>query len=422
MLRITTLILTAALPLAAHGQNCSSKNRSSASTCSSKTMLTSLKGDHDIVDVAVAAGSFKTLAAALEAADLVEALRGDGPFTVFAPTDEAFAKLPEGTVETLLRPENKELLQSILTYHVVSGAVTAKQVVTLSTATMLNGQRAAIQVGEDGVTIAGVNVVKTDVEASNGVIHVLDAVMMPATDDLVVTAKNAGAFQTLLAAAQAAGLAGTLADGGPFTVFAPTDDAFAKLPKQTLEALLQPQNADALKRILLYHVVEGRVFADQAIAAGRAATLAGEEVTFEVRDGRLFVGDSSVASNDVQASNGVIHVIDTVLMPPGGIDLQPAGRKVIGVYLDTPDQALATQLGIDRHGSLLVSRLVSGGHAEAAGVQRYDVITSIDGHPATEDALASAKSERALGEPVELGILRRGQRLALHVPVGVAKH
>jgi uncharacterized surface protein with fasciclin (FAS1) repeats len=132
----------------------------------------------DIVDTAVAAGSFKTLAAALQAGGLVEALKGAGPFTVFAPTDEAFAKLPAGTVETLLKPENHDRLVAILKYHVVAGKVTSDQVVRLTEAATLQGQKVAIAV-DGGVKINGAKVVAADVEASNGVIHVIDAVLLP---------------------------------------------------------------------------------------------------------------------------------------------------------------------------------------------------------------------------------------------------
>jgi uncharacterized surface protein with fasciclin (FAS1) repeats len=133
----------------------------------------------DIVETAVAAGNFKTLAAALKAADLVDALKGDGPFTVFAPTDEAFAKLPKGTVESLLKPENKQKLVSILKYHVVPGKVTAKDVVKLSEAKTLEGSSVKITASGGKVTVDEANVVKADVEASNGVIHVIDAVILP---------------------------------------------------------------------------------------------------------------------------------------------------------------------------------------------------------------------------------------------------
>ena len=135
--------------------------------------------EKDIVDTAVAAGSFKTLAAALKAAGLVDTLKGAGPFTVFAPTDEAFAKLPAGTVENLLKPENKAQLVAILTYHVVPGAVTSAQVAKLKAAKTVNGQSVKVGLMGAAVTIDKAHVVKADIKASNGVIHVIDAVMMP---------------------------------------------------------------------------------------------------------------------------------------------------------------------------------------------------------------------------------------------------
>lgn len=132
----------------------------------------------DIVDTAVSAGKFNTLVAAVKAASLVETLKGDGPFTVFAPNDDAFAALPEGTVESLLKPENKDQLVSILTYHVVPAKVMAKDVVAGDAATV-NGQSVKIAVSDAGVTVDGAKVVKTDIVTSNGVIHVIDAVILP---------------------------------------------------------------------------------------------------------------------------------------------------------------------------------------------------------------------------------------------------
>lgn len=146
--------------------------------------VSALAGHHqemkkDIVDTAVAAGQFNTLAAALDAAGLVETLKGDGPFTVFAPTDEAFSNLPEGTVESLLKPENKGKLVAILTYHVVPGSVMAVDVVKLESATTVNGSDITIVVSDAGVKVDSANVVKTDIKTSNGVIHVIDAVILP---------------------------------------------------------------------------------------------------------------------------------------------------------------------------------------------------------------------------------------------------
>jgi uncharacterized surface protein with fasciclin (FAS1) repeats len=137
------------------------------------------KESKDIVDTAVGAGSFSTLVAAVKAAGLVDVLKGEGPFTVFAPTDDAFKKLPEGTLEDLLKPENKEKLAGILKYHVVSGKVKAADVVKLTSAKTVQGSEVKITVDGDKVKVDGANVVKTDVEASNGVIHVIDAVILP---------------------------------------------------------------------------------------------------------------------------------------------------------------------------------------------------------------------------------------------------
>lgn len=133
----------------------------------------------DIVDTAVSAGSFNTLATALTEAGLVETLKGPGPFTVFAPTDEAFSKLPAGTVENLLKPENKDKLVSILTYHVVPGEVMAEQVVTMNSAKTVNGKDIIIKVKGGKVMVDNATVIKTDVSASNGVIHVIDEVLLP---------------------------------------------------------------------------------------------------------------------------------------------------------------------------------------------------------------------------------------------------
>lgn len=137
----------------------------------------------DIVDTAVGAGKFNTLVAAVKAAGLVDALKADGPLTVFAPTDEAFAKLPEGTVETLLKPENKDKLVDILTYHVVSGKVMAETAVTLDKATALNGKEIKLEVKSESLTLNGkAKVVAADVETSNGVIHIIDTVILPPSD------------------------------------------------------------------------------------------------------------------------------------------------------------------------------------------------------------------------------------------------
>jgi len=163
--------------------------------------------------------------------------------------------------------------------------------------------------------IDNAKVTKTDIACSNGVIHVIDTVIMPASKDIVDTAAEAGSFSTLLAAAKAAGLVEALKGEGPLTVFAPTDEAFAKLGQDTIAMLLKPENKQKLADVLKYHVVAGRVYADQAIKAGTAATLQGGKVTIASKGDTVTIDNAKVVSADLEASNGVIHVIDTVIMP-----------------------------------------------------------------------------------------------------------
>ncbi len=321
MNRVLAIGMTAGLMAAGQAWAGGCGATASASACGEKSATAPATtvawgGKSDIVDTAVAAGSFKTLAAALQAAGLVETLKSDGPFTVFAPTDEAFAKLPAGTVESLLRPENKQKLIDILTYHVVSGKVTAEKVTSLNSATTVNGQRVDIKAYGGKVKIDGATVVTPDVMASNGVIHVIDTVIMPADKDIVETAVSAGSFNTLATALEAAGLVSTLQGDGPFTVFAPTDEAFAKLPAGTVENLLKPENVEQLRAVLTYHVVPGRVYADQVVKIDSAKTVQGSSAKITAKSGKVMVDKANVVKTDIEASNGVIHVIDAVIMPP----------------------------------------------------------------------------------------------------------
>lgn len=289
-------------------------------SCSAKRAATQAHSELNIVETAVAAGSFGTLAAALEAGDLVDALQGDGPFTVFAPTDDAFAKLPKEQLAELLKPENKALLQAILTYHVVPGQLVAKDVLKSKNAGTLNGQRIDFNVTDDGVTVDGAKVIKTDIRCSNGVIHVIDSIIMPSTMDIVETAVGAGSFKTLAAALKAAGLVEALQGDGPFTVFAPTDEAFAKLPAGTVENLLKPENRGTLAAVLKFHVVSGRVYADSVARGGEFTTLQGGHLmskTLKTRGmpDKVMINGATVVKADIETSNGVIHVIDSVMLP-----------------------------------------------------------------------------------------------------------
>ena len=311
-----------------------------------------LAQDADIVDTAVAAGSFNTLVTAVQAAGLVDTLKSEGPFTVFAPTDEAFAKLPAEVLEAALAdPEG--LLTQVLLYHVVPGKVMSTDLSDGLEAATAQGESVVFTIGDGAAMVNDANIVAADVEASNGVIHVIDTVILPpsilaaaaeaaatpaATEeamaeaaatpapteeavedamaaDIVDTAVAAGSFNTLVAAVQAAGLVDALKGEGPFTVFAPTDEAFAKLPQETIDALLADPTGD-LTQILLYHVVPGKVMAADLSDGLEAATLQGGSVIFKLSDGGAMVNDANIVATDIETSNGVIHVIDSVILPP----------------------------------------------------------------------------------------------------------
>jgi transforming growth factor-beta-induced protein len=275
----------------------------------------------DIVQTAIDDGRFKTLVTALIAADLVTALKSPGPFTVFAPTDDAFAKLPPGTIDNLLKPENKPKLVQILTYHVVAGkALTAAQIIALNPPfelPMLNNISTNITKNGDKLLINNATVIQADVMATNGIIHVIDTVIFP--PDIVQIAISDGRFKTLVIALTAADLVIALKGPGPFTVFAPTDDAFAKLPPGTIDNLLKPENKPKLIKILTYHVVGGRALSSTDILAMnppfKLEMLNGLSTQITVDGGKIKVNDATVIVANVIGTNGIVHAIDTVLLP-----------------------------------------------------------------------------------------------------------
>ena len=285
----------------------------------------------DIVDIAASNEDFSTLVAAVQAAGLVDALKGEGPFTVFAPTNAAFAALPDGALDALVADPTGDLTQ-ILLYHVLSGQVMAADVTDGLEATTLQGGAVTFTVADGAVKINDANIVVTDIQASNGVIHVIDAVIVPPAPestpeatpepaaeapagDIVDIAASNEDFSTLVAAVQAAGLVEALKGEGPFTVFAPTNAAFAALPDGALDALVADPAGD-LTQILLYHVLSGKVMAADVTDGLEATTLQGGAVTFTVADGAVKINDANIVVTDIEATNGVIHVIDAVIVPP----------------------------------------------------------------------------------------------------------
>ena len=273
----------------------------------------------DIPTNAQNTGTHDSLVAALSHAGLVSALQGDGPFTVFAPTDDAFAAAGID-LTTFDTDEENATLSDILLYHVVSGSVSASDVTDGMNAEALNGDDLSFTVSSDGtVMVNGATVTSADVMASNGVIHVIDTVLMPPADlgDIPTVAQGTGIHTSLVAAVVQAELLSTLQGDGPFTVFAPTDDAFAAAGID-LASLDTDEGKAALTDILLYHVVAGEVPSSAVTDGLVAAAVNGDDLSFTVGEG-VMVNDANVVLADVPASNGVIHVIDKVLMPPADV-------------------------------------------------------------------------------------------------------
>ena len=276
--------------------------------------------EKSIVSIASETADLSTLVTAVKAGELVDVLSGEGPFTVFAPTNAAFEALPDGVLDNLLKPENKETLQAILKYHVVAGSIMSTDLKDGQNAETVQGEAITVNL-TNGVKINNASVVSADIKAANGVVHVIDQVILPPsmleeqTPNIVDLAVATPSLSTLVAAVKAGGLVETLQGEGPFTVFAPTDEAFAALPEGTLASLLKPENKDQLVSILTYHVVAGKVLSTDLKDGMEAKTVQGESITIDLSDGAK-VNGAVVAMPDVMASNGVVHVINKVILPP----------------------------------------------------------------------------------------------------------
>jgi transforming growth factor-beta-induced protein len=303
-----------------------------------------------------------TLVAAVKAAGLVDTLNGPGPFTIFAPANSAFAKLPAGTVDTLVKPENKATLTSILTYHVVAGKkLSSKDLATMSSLTTVNGQSLSVKTAGKSITINGTTkVVLADVQVANGTVFIIDSVLMPAKpattdttvpapasvsalpiaaeadaaavgvpatgkgslkgmaqDPAATAASNNPQLTTLVAAVKAAGLVDTLNGPGPFTIFAPVNSAFEKLPAGTVDTLVKPESKDKLTSILTYHVIAGKKLSTADFAKGGTfATVNGAKLDVKANGKTLTInGKTMTVLADVQVANGTVHLIDSVLLP-----------------------------------------------------------------------------------------------------------
>lgn len=305
----------------------------------------------NIVDITAADGRFDTLHAAIVAAGLADTLAdADGSFTVFAPTDDAFAALENaspGTIASLLA-DPQGALTKVLTYHVIGGALDSSAVLSQSSLTTLQGESLAVSASDAGAFVNNAQIIVTDVKAKNGIIHVIDAVLVPQavanptsetvakaeenvqrvveeteadvavaepTQTIAEIAASNGSFNTLVAALSAAGLADMFNQPGNYTVFAPTDDAFAQIPAARLNELLADPSGE-LTNILKFHVVGDALTRNQIATDDLIPTLDGRALKVNTTNGNIVdINGAKVLIYNIPASNGIIHVIDTVLIP-----------------------------------------------------------------------------------------------------------
>ena len=288
----------------------------------------SADANDDIPTNAAATGVHDSLVAALAHVDLVTTLEGTGPFTVFAPTDQAFTDAGIDLAD-FNTPEEKATLTDILLYHVVSASVPSSAVTDGMLATMANGDKAKFGVSSGTVTVGTATVTTADVQASNGIIHVIDKVLMPPVD-IPATAQTTGIHNSLVAAVIQADLLPTLQGTGPFTVFAPTDQAFTDAGID-LAALDNPTGKQTLSDILLYHVVSAEVQSSDVTECMSADAANGQPLSFTVGD-TVMVNDANVTLTDVVTSNGLIHVIDKVLTPSDTPNNIPRTAQCTGIH------------------------------------------------------------------------------------------
>jgi len=269
----------------------------------------------NLVELATSLGA-KTLVKLVADAGLASTLAGPGPFTVFGPTDDAFAKLPKAVLDKLMK--DKDLLKNVLLYHVVSGDVYSSQLKNEMLApSLFTGKDIRINIYKDGkvITATGSPVVLADQNATNGVIHVVNRVLFPIPmGNIVAEAANAPDFSTLVTAVKAAGLVETLSGAGPFTLFAPTNEAFRMLPPGVLDKLLKDKAK--LTAVLTYHVVSGTVYSAGLSDGMKAPTVNGADIMVKIMGDNVFINNAKVVMADDAVTNGVIHVINKVLLPP----------------------------------------------------------------------------------------------------------
>ena len=322
-------------------------------------------GSASLADVATSAG-LTTLLQLVELSEIE--LPSDGPLTILAPTNDAFAALDEDTVTFLTSKDGRSLLQTILAHHVIRGNVDSGQLLNSKSATSLANQR--LDVSPTG-RVADAQLKAVDVAFDGGVVHVIDTVLIPETDSIETLARNASQLSTLIAAIDTAGLGAQLNnDNGPFTVFAPVDAAFQELPEGVVADLLKSENRQQLLAVLGLHVVPGRIYSNELLANRSAATYFGIPIEFSLGDDALRVNGATIVAADIEAANGVIHLVDSVLLPEA-----PQANAIVAT--PNTDEVDATVLRLLEEAVTIGAPLFNNGDRAACAAVYALVVDSI---------------------------------------------
>ncbi len=384
-------------------------------------------GPVDLVSTVAQTAELSSLRLAIVASGLTEALSSTGPFTLLAPSNEAFARLDRQTLASLMAPENQPALAAIIAHHVLPGRLSASDLARFASAPSLSGQRLEIRRGPSGPIIAGGSISVADIQATNGVIHIVDSVLFPTTRDIRATLEASGRFGRFVALLDALDDDELMPPGAQVTLLAPTDDAFDALSNEAVAMLKTRRNREVLRSLLENHIIPERLTVSQAIAQSPIRTAHGS-ILRAARDeaGHLRLqftekDFANILAADLDTTNGLVQVVDALIVPPAGLKLVPDGRLVVGMFLDAAGSVLASQFALDGKRALVVGGLTSGGPAQKSGVLKNDVIVSINGQIATEDELARAKAAVGYGGFIEFIIYRKGEKLTIKVPVGVER-
>ena len=287
-----------------------SYNESDTPNSSKLSTLSKSSSDRSILEAANAAG-LNTHVDLIQLAEIE--LPKNEYLTVFAPSESAFSKLPDEIVKHLTSPDGRDTLRSILTYHIAPNTMRSSDLLNTRALQTLNGQSVSVSI-DNAITIAGAAIEATDIPFNQGVIHIIDTVLIPQSQSILDIASNTDQLSTLVTAVQSAGIQDQLSSqNGPWTVFAPANSAFASLPTGVLDSLLKSSNRAELIDTLGLHLVPGRIPSNELLANKKARTFFGQTIDFALSDGQLTVQDAKILQADIQASNGVIHIIDSVI-------------------------------------------------------------------------------------------------------------